>query len=340
MPIDNRLAVLRTKVANYGKENQGELLYALAEGAMLLSGSERVRIYLEDLTRGALSCVHATGPQADEMRATNFPIISNETIVSSVFVSQYAADFRVTAKKHITPDAAFAHRFGFCDSYVMPVVSLGKSIGVLCIDRENSGEVLEAKSKSQLADFAGFMADRLDQARIYHQQVQLARRLEELKAREAAGMMVRSAVRLIEKLSLASVLVPTMGSGNVAGSLAILASYSEDAGLGALYDQQGAIDLQKGKSLLSQYVSDEAIITDERLLKPLFIADLTKHSLQKRALTESMALRSLYVVPRYAPDSRRIICLLNYFSHELYRFSDFEMGLLQTHAEIDRKSVV
>src|ERR1700741_378890 len=99
MPIDSRLAVLRTKIANYGKENQGELLYALAEGAMLLSGSERVRIYLEDLTRGALSCVHATGPQAEEMRETSFPIVSTETIVSSVFVSQYAVDFRVEAEK-------------------------------------------------------------------------------------------------------------------------------------------------------------------------------------------------------------------------------------------------
>ena len=46
MPIDTRLAALRTKIANYGKENQGELLYALAEGTQLLSGSERVRIYL------------------------------------------------------------------------------------------------------------------------------------------------------------------------------------------------------------------------------------------------------------------------------------------------------
>ena len=332
MAIDTRMASLRTKVVNYGKENQGELLYALAEGAKLLSGSGMIRIYLEDLTRGALSCVYATPDYSSEVLNTAFPIISKEAVVSRVFVSQYPIDFKIVSKNN-SADTTFANKSGFQTSYVLPIASQGKSIGVLCIDSEKEGEVISAQAKSMMADFTGYLAGRLDQARIYHQQVQLAHRLEKFKAREAAGMMVRSAVRLIEKLSLASVLVPTMGAEG-AGSLTILASYSESTDLKNLYDEQGAIDLQKGKSLISQYVSDQAVITDERLLKPLFIADLTKHSLQKRALTESMALRSMYVVPRYAPDSRRIICLLNYFSHELYRFSDFEMGLLQTHAEM------
>jgi len=333
MSSDPQLAALRAKIVTYGKENQGELLYALAEGAQLLSGSERIRVYLEDLTRGALSCVHAGGPRAAELRETTFPIISSEALVSSVFVSQYPVDFRATAANRNLPDSEFAVRFGFCASYVMPVVSLGKSIGVLCVDQDHPGEVLAAQDKSRLADFAGFVADRLDQARIYHQQVQLARRLEEFKVREAAAMMLKSAVNLIQKVSLAAVLVPDHKDGAV-GSLGVLASYSANEQLKTQYDQQGAIDLRKGKSLISQYINDQGVIADERMLKPLFIADLTQHSLQKRALTESMALRSLYAVPRFAPDSRRIICLLTYYSHDLYRFTDFEMGLLQTHAEM------
>lgn len=332
MPVDTKLHALRQKIATYGKENQGELLYALAEGAQLLSGSERIRIYLEDLTRGALSCVLATGSCAAEVSKSTFPLVSAETVVSNVFISQYPIDFKTSTGSEASFDVDFARGFGFRASFVMPIVSLGKSIGVLCIDQDHPGEVLGARAKSKLADFAGFLADFLDKARIYHQQVQLARKLEEFKRREAAGLMARSAVRLIEKVSLASVLVPVQGGG--AGSLGILASHSEDQNLKMLYDQQGALDLTKGKSLISQYINEQGIISDERLLKPLFIADLTQHNLQKRALTESMALRSLYVVPRFAPDSRRIICLLNYFSHDLYRFSDFEMGLLQTHAEM------
>jgi len=333
MPHDPRITILRSKVATYGKENQGELLYALSEGAQLLSGSARVRIYLEDLTRGVLSCVHAGGELAEEIRQHSFPIISTESVVSRVFVSQYPVDFRGATAQADSPDSRFAEQFALRDSYIMPLVSLGKSIGVLCIDNNPGTRGISAKGKSQLADFSGCVADRLDQARIYHQQVQLARRLEELKAREVAGMMVASAVRLIEKLSLASVLVP-VNPGNAAGELEILASYSEDEGLKALYDQQGTIGLQKGSSLISHYVNDQGIIIDERMLAPVYIADLTQHSLQKPALTESMALRSMYVVPRYNPASRRVICLVNYFSRDLYRFSDFEMGLLQTHAEM------
>ena len=332
MSVDSKLDALRLKIATYGKENQGELLYALAEGAQLLSGSERIRIYLEDLTRGALSCVLATGPFANAVSESTFPLVSTEMVVSNVFVSQYPSDFKTPNGNQASFDTEFARHFGFRSSFVMPIVSLGKSIGVLCIDQDHPGDVLGGKAKSKLADFTGFLADFLDNARIYHQQVQLARKLEEFKRREAAGLMARSAVRLIEKVSLASVLVPVQG--DEAGLLGILASHSEDRNLKMLYDQQGALDLTKGKSLISQYIDEQGIISDERLLKPLFIADLTQHNLQKRALTESMALRSLYVVPRFAPDSRRIICLLNYFSHDLYRFSDFEMGLLQTHAEM------
>ncbi|MFH1028617.1 MAG: GAF domain-containing protein, partial [Pseudomonadota bacterium] len=333
MAASIRIDELRVKISAYGKENQGELLYALAEGAQLISGCEQVRIYLEDLTRGALTCAHATGRRVEEIREASFAIGSTETVVSSVFMSQYPVDFRIASSQATSIDMELADRFGIRKSYVMPIVSLGKSIGVICLDQTIPEESLATRSKAQLAEFAGCVAGQLDQARIYHQQVQLARRLEEFKSREAAGMMVRSAVKLIEKVSLASVLVPTQQNDAV-GALEILASYSSDDKLEKMYYQQGNIDLRKGKSLISHYISDQAIITDERLLKPLFIPDLTQHNLQKRALTESMELRSLYVVPRFNPENRRIICLVNYYSHDLYRFSDFEMGLLQTHAEM------
>ena len=338
MPITSRFKEFQTAIAAYGKENLGELLYALAENATQLSGCEQVRIYLEDLTRGALTCVHATGPLGKELVETTFPIISKETIVSNVFVSQLPHDFKLSGAGKNSLDHECAVRFKFRSSYVMPVVSMGKSIGVLCIDQDHPGEVLGSQAKMQLAELVGIVAGHLDQARIYHQQVSLARRLEEFKAREAAGMMVRSAVKLVEKVSLAAVLVPTHQEG-AAGTLENLASFSADEHLKRKYDQLGALDLRKGMSLISNYINDQGVITDERLLKPLFISDLTQHNLQKRALTESMELRSLYVVPRFNPETRRIICLLNYYSHGLYQFSDFEMGLLQTHAEMVEKVI-
>ena len=338
MPTTSRFKEFQATIVSYGKENLGELLYALAENATQLSGCEQVRIYLEDLTRGALTCVHATGPLGKDLIETTFPIVSKETIVSSVFVSQRPLDFKLSVTSKDSLDHECAVRYRFRSSYVMPVVSLGKSIGVLCIDQDHPGEVLSGHAKMQLAELTAIVAKHLDQARIYHQQVRLARRLEEFKSREAAGMMVRSAVKLIEKVSLAAVLVPTHLEG-VAGALENLASFSADENLKKTYDQLGALDLRKGMSLISNYINDQGVITDNRLLQPLFIPDLTQHNLQKRALTESMELRSLYVVPRYNPETHRIICLLNYYSHDLYQFTDFEMGLLQTHAEMVEKVI-
>lgn len=333
MPVLAEFKEFQSAVAAYGKENLGELLYSLAEKAKQLSGSEQVRVYLEDLTRGALACAHATGALGKELVETSFPIVSKESIVSAVFVNQLPADFKLSGVDRHSPDHECAIRFKFRSSYIMPVVSNGKSIGVLCIDQDHPGEVLGSRAKTQMAELVAVVAGLLDQARIYHQQVRLARRLEEYKAREAAGMMVRSAVKLIEKVSLAAVLVPIHKDG-VSGALENLASFSTDEKLKSQYDLLGALDLRKGMSLISNYINDQGFIIDERLLKPLFISDLTQHNLQKRALTESLELRSLYVVPRFNPETRRIICLLNYYSRDLYQFSDFEMGLLQTHAEM------
>src|SRR6185369_3322892 len=251
-------------IAAYGKENLGELLYALAEIAKQLSGGEQVRIYLEDLTSGALACAHATGPLGKELAETTFPIFSKETVVSTVFVSQQPLDFKLAGTDISSPDHEYAVRFRFRSSFVMPIVSLGKSIGVLCIDRDHPGEVLGSQAKMQMAELAGIAAAPLDQARIYHQQVRLARRLEEFKAREAAGMMVRSAVKLIEKVSLAAVLVPAHHDG-VSSALENLASFSTDENLKRMYDQLGALDLRKGMSLISNYINDQGVITDDRM---------------------------------------------------------------------------
>jgi transcriptional regulator with GAF, ATPase, and Fis domain len=338
MPITTRLKEFQSAIAAYGKENLGELLYELTENALQLSECGQIRIYLEDLTRGALTCAHASGPLGKELFETTFPIFSQEAVVSSVFVSQLPRDFKLSGSGKTSPDSEFALRFHFRISSVMPIVSKGKSIGVLCLDQDNPAEIVSSHAKKQLMELIDLVADPLDQARIYHQQVRLARRLEEYKAREAAGMMVRSAVKLIEKVSLAAVLVPIPLDG-VSSALENLASYSSDEQLKKKYDQLGALDLRKGMSLISNYISDQGVIIDERLTKPLFFADLTQHTLQKRALTESMELRSLYVVPRFNPETRRIICLLNYYSHDLYQFSTFEMGLLQTHAEMVEKVI-
>ncbi len=331
--IHNQIKQLHDKINGYGKENLEEMLFAAAEGIELVTGYGRIRVYLEDLTRGALSCLYASGPYSAEIKKVTFPIISDDALVSRAFVTQSTRDIRDTGTQALSLDRDMTGRFSIAATFLLPVVSQGRSIGVLCIDGEKKGEMAGVRGNRLLNGFMAAISDNIDHAWKYHQQILLARRVEEYKKRESAAFMVKSAVQLIDRIALASVLVPTVSkNGDVV--LERLASHSEEPELKARYDAHGSIGLKKGLSLLAKYVGDDGVITDDRLLKPLFIADLSQQIVQKREFTEKMALRSLYVVPRYEPGTRKVICLVNYYTREIHRFSEFEMGLLQVHAEM------
>ncbi|MCM0080378.1 GPMC system transcriptional regulator [Geomonas sp. Red32] len=322
--ITEQLARISDKIETFGKENLDEMLHLVGQGTRLVSSQERVRIYLEDLTRGALSCAYSCGSFAGEIREVTFPIISQESGVSIAFLGQRMAQYHHPAETGLPLDRDFSHRFRIDGTTLLPITSSGKSIGVVCVD----GALLSPAQVARLTPFLGRAGERVDMARKYHQQLLLTRRVELYKRREAAGFMVRSAVRLIDGLTLASVLVPSNGI------MEVLASHAADPDLKRLYDNVGSVDLKQGSSLVSRYVNEAGVIADDRLLSPIFFEDLAELNIQRRALTEEMSLRSLYMVPRYEPDSRRLICLINYFTRQATRFTEFEMGLLQTHAEM------
>jgi len=331
--IETNLQELQDKIEKYGKENLEEILFATAEGISLISNRQRIRIYLEDLTSGALSCVHASSPYTDEIVGTTFPIVSRDALVSIVFASQSPTMLTDATNRSLPLDMRLAKTCAITSTRLFPLVNHDRSIGVICIDEETPGELPDESAIDVLTNFLHVIANSLDQARKYHQQILLTRRVEEFKKREAAAFMVHSAVRLIDRLSLASVLVPTIGKHGKT-RMEVLASYSADPRLKTLYDDLGLIRLGRGRSLIAKFVNDDGFISDDQLLKPVFIPDLTQQFLQKRALTEKMSLRSLYMVPRFNPETRKVICLVNYYSRENHHFSEFELGILQTHAEM------
>ncbi len=56
-----QLSQLQHKIRSYGKENLHDILHFVAEGIELLTGWNRSRIYLEDMTEGMLICTHVRG---------------------------------------------------------------------------------------------------------------------------------------------------------------------------------------------------------------------------------------------------------------------------------------
>lgn len=337
-PIATHLSQLQDKISKYGKENLEEILFTAAEGIRLISKRDRIRIYLEDLTGGVLSCIHVSGPHAEEIKNTAFPIVSREAAVSTVFASQSPTTLTDITTCGLPLDIRLAKTCSISANQLFPLVNQGRSIGVVCVDDEKAKVFTDESGVKLMMDFLHSIADSLDQARKYNQQILLTRRVEEYKKREAAALMVKSAALVIDRLSLASVLVPVT-SNHGKTKMEVLASYSADPRLKALYDDLGSIRLGRGRSLVAKFVGDDGCINDDQLLKPVFIPDLAQQVLQKRALTEKMYLRSLYMVPRYEPDTRKIICLVNYYSRENYNFSDFETGILQTHAEMAERVI-
>ncbi len=121
----------------------------------------------------------------------------------------------------------------------------------------------------------------LDRARKYHQQLILARHVDEAKKREAALFMVQSAAHLVKQVALATVLMPISSPDKGEHTMQILASYSKEPEASKLYEEERQINLTPGESLVSRFIDKAGLITDDSLLTPLYVADLAAESLQK-----------------------------------------------------------
>ncbi len=325
------------QIDRFGKENLEEILHKLIEAVQLLVEG-RCRIYLEDLTQGALTCAAAAGGEVGQVREKSFPINDSRYLVAKVYQQQeeLAID-DLNQHPDDMPITAGIRRAGA--SYQMPLTHQGRPIGVLCLDRGRPGLFPAEAALQQIRQLLTTIIPTLDRARKYDQQLQLARRVDEAKKREAALFMVQSAAHLIEQVALASVLIPIPAAEEGERTLQILAAYSKEAEAGKLYKQERLINLSPGQSLVSRFIDRAGIIIDDSLLSPLYLPDLATETLQKQFLTEELGLKSLYMVPRFDQQSRRLICLVNYYTKEHYQFTPFERGLLEAHAEMAQRVV-
>ncbi|ABA87437.1 sensor sigma-54-dependent transcriptional regulator, GAF and GAF domain-containing [Syntrophotalea carbinolica DSM 2380] len=338
--LNAQLKLLAEKINALGKESLDDILHALVKAVHLMTGRNTCRIYLEDLTSGALCGAMATGHRSDIVRDRSFPINNTEFPVSQVYHTH--EDLQIADMK--TADnlvvRQLAEDFNIRAACHLPLVHHGRAVGVLAVDSSRSGQVLTDAQIRQLRNFLDGVMANIDQARLYHQQLVLSRWVDEAKKKEAALCMVKSAVKLIDKLALAAVLVPTpLGPDSSEECLQILSSYAEELEDKQAYENQRLIHLGPGTSLLSRYINSTGVIVDDTLLEPLYFPTLSSEMLQKRYLTEELGLKSLYVVPRYDPRTRRVICLVNYYTRGTHRFSEFEKGLLEAHAEMAQRVI-
>ena len=337
----NRLSTLLEKASGFSKENIDDVLHLLLEAVDLILPNERCRIYLEDLTRGSLLCYSATGPLGEMVRKHAFPINSLDFSVSRVYRNGVEEEIPDTEEKSSEEARSLAEKFSIAATCMLPLLHRGQAIGVLCIDSTRKGRLPNTPDKKALINFLEGIVPVIDQARKYHQQMILARQLDEDKKGQAAHYMMESAVRLIDKLTLASVLVPAaLENDPEKEGLQVLSFFSADEIAEKYYEKTRMVSLEPGTSLLSRYINSSAIITDDSFLTPSYFSDLTAETLQKRYLTEQVGLKSLYVVPFHNPQTGRVICIVNYYTRETHQFSQFEKRILEAHAEMAKRVIV
>ncbi len=326
------------QIHDFGKENLEEILHKIVEGVQILTGGGRCRIYLEDLTVGALTCAATSAGDALKSHYDPSPINNGTFLITRVY--QQKQELAIPDLSHHIDDLPLQtgqQKFTAC--YLLPISQLGRSIGVLCLDQSNDKQLPDEKQLLPIRKLLLQTAPTLDQARKYHQQLVLAKRVDEAKKREAALFMVKSAAQLVDQVALASVLIPIPSEIDGERTLQILAAYSKEPEAGKLYEEEKLINLTPGQSLLSQFIDRAGVIVDDSLLTPLYISDLAAETLQKPYLTEELGLKSLYMVPRYDKRTRRMICLVNYYTKKRHRFSSFERDLLDAHAEMAQRVV-
>ncbi len=333
-PAAQQIKRIIGEIQEFGKENLEEILYKLIEGIQILAGEGNCRVYLEDLTVGALTCAADTL----HLQNTSSPINNSDFLISQVYqqkqelavndLSQHPQDFPLVTGNRKAKS-----------SYLLPITQLGRSIGVLCLDRTKPSQFPSAERLHWIRKLLIETAPMLNRARKYHQQLLLARHVDEAKKREAALFMVKSAAQLVKQVALASVLIPIPSAVDGERTLQILASYSKEREARKLYEEEKLINLSPGESLLSRFIDRAGVIVDDSLLAPLYISDLAAETLQKPYLTDELGLKSLYMVPRYDKRTRRVICLVNYYTKERYQFSPLERDLLDAHAEMAQRVV-
>ncbi|MBI3815594.1 MAG: sigma 54-interacting transcriptional regulator [Nitrospinae bacterium] len=344
-----RLDELKEKIRGFGKENLQDILFFLGAGLEDIFGYKRCRIYLEDLTEGLLICVHARGEMKSELQGTSIFISPHASVVARAFIDRMSYSTWKNPEVREMFNKELASKFNIKEMAAIPIIYGGKSIGVLTLDSGREEEITDRATLKVIEDFIFSISPNVDRAKRFHQHLKFSKKVDEVKIREAASQMMRSAVKIVDKLTLASVLIPNIPAQSMETSIGedgdymkILATYSRDIADKDIYEDKHRVDIIKGESLIERIVDDDTekgIVYKNDTVQPLYISDVKTERFRRKPIAERIGLTSLYMVPRFDSATKKIICVVNYYTREKYKFTRFEEELLCSHAEMVEKVI-
>lgn len=338
-----QLSKLSRTLSSYEKENLSEILHLLATGLKSAYRCDSVRIYLEDLYEGMLICHYVTGQnRPDQHRITNY-ISPKESIISKAFYENSVVvswDVPGGFSSFRNPLEALSN---IKSTAVFPITYQMRPLGTLSLDWQTEGEHLAAKTIEDITRFLGENSTVIEKAKRYHQNISFSRHLDTARKKDGAWLMMRSAVNLIENLTLASVLIPVSQtqapetSGSLSDLVEILAVYSQTFEHAGIYNNREQIRVLDGHNLINRiirFAPGKGLVMNDLSQGSVFHENVMEEQFSRKDIASQINLVSLYQVPKYDRKTGKFICAVNYYTSEPYEFTTFEKALLQQHASM------
>jgi len=340
------LTHLKTTISKLGKESLFEILHLIGSQLKELYGCKMVRVNLEDLYEGMLVCQYVTGQSRPEP-ITKF-ISPEASVISQAFLNNEIVLSWKLPEGFTKIQDPFEKLSGIKATAVFPITHQFKPIGTLSLDRGEVGEFLNEKQQKDISNFLSEISGVLDRAKRFHQKISFSRHLDLARKKEAAWRMMRSAVQLIDKLTLASVWVPSSIQNPKSiiqepnDRVEIFAAFSKNKEDALIYNNREQINIHK-KNLINRIVvfdKSAGLKAKDPNQKAVYIEDIMSKSFSRKSVAQQIDLVSLYQVPKINTESGQIFCVINYYTNTPHKFTDFEKRLLENHASMVEKLIL
>jgi transcriptional regulator with GAF, ATPase, and Fis domain len=335
-------------ISKFGKESLPEILHHIATRLKKLYDCKMVRINLEDLYEGMLVCQYVTDQNpANEQPITKF-VSPEASIISQAFLNNEVVFSWNWPEGFAKIQNPFEKLAGIKATAVFPIVHQFRPIGTISLDWGKTGEFLDEEQKKDIVDFLADASGTIDRAKRFHQKLSFSRHLDLARKKEAAWMMMRSAVQLIDKLALASVWVPSSikapnsKSTELSNQIEILAAFSKNKEDALIYNNRDHINIHK-ENLINRvvvYDKEKGLIAKDPDLKAVYIEDVMEESFSRKAVARKIDLVSLYQVPKINRKTGQLVCIVNYYTNTSHKFTTFEKRLLENHADMVEKLIL
>ncbi len=345
--MNKSLEKLSRKIQKFGKENLSDILHFTASGLKDLYGCKMVRIYLEDLYEGMLICQYISSDETTgETPLTRF-ISPRESILSQAFFKNEVVLSWHAPEEFRRLRNPFEKGAGILSTAVFPVTHQLRPVGTVSLDWNEEGESLTPRTIEEINSFFEEISSPLVRAKRFHQQITFSKHLDLARKKEAAMRLMRSAVHMIDKLSLASVLVPSPTAstpdGRPSDEVEVLAVFAKNKNDALIYNTHESISIQNDTNLLNRivrYDRHSGLVGREPLPEAVYIEDVMGENFSRKPVARQIDLVSLYQFPEFDERTGKFICSVNYYTHEKHVFTEFEKRLLKDHAAMVKKLIV